>query len=76
MRIIPYNFYNRVKVKDEILKIQLVEELWPFKDTYNQNSDVSIQFFEAHLNNVQKFSSYIKQNTTRLHYKDQLVNVV
>jgi hypothetical protein len=28
------------------------------------------------LNNTYKFSSYLIENTTHLHYKDQLVNVV
>jgi hypothetical protein len=31
---------------------------------------------EVHLNNIYKFSSYFKENTMRLHYKDQMVNIV
>jgi hypothetical protein len=31
---------------------------------------------EVHLNNIEEFSPYIIENTTILHYKDQLVNAV
>jgi hypothetical protein len=31
---------------------------------------------EARLHNVYKFGSYRKENTTRLHYKDELDNAV
>jgi hypothetical protein len=31
---------------------------------------------EARLNNMQKFSSYLEENTTLLHYRHQLVNAV
>jgi hypothetical protein len=31
---------------------------------------------EAHINNISKFSSYLKENATPLHYKDKLIQAV
>jgi hypothetical protein len=31
---------------------------------------------ETHLNNIQEFTMYLKENTTLHHYKDQMVNTV
>jgi hypothetical protein len=41
-----------------------------------QGVKVSVINHTFHLNNIHKYSSYMKENTTRLHYKDQLVNVL
>jgi hypothetical protein len=71
--LLQYQLKMIIRIKDDVIcsLVQFSSSIWRHRTFPIKTSKHGV-----YLNNILKFSSYLKENTTRLHYKDTFANAV